>query len=284
MMLSGCVGHGRPPLGPAPNLWDAPVALQPPPAAPCGPVAPPEPDPAALAIVAWSQRDQRAELDGAIGNWQRARQMQPHNVAVLLHLAEAQAFLGDVQAAEGTPAVAAWQAGADAAQAALQATGAASDAAAALFWFGVNTYKVAWTSGLASALRHSEAITQALRQSVAQDPNYYHGAAQSFLASHLCRLPPGLGGDLAQAEQLFADAQSRAPQFFPTRVMMAYDWALRAQRADTFQTALRAVVHGPSDALPERQAEQRLAQRQAAALLQAHPLWAQPAAAHDAHE
>lgn len=110
---------------------------------------------------------------------------------------------------------------------------------------------------------------QALVERVVElEPNYYYGAALSFLGALHASRPAMLGGDSAKSREYFNRALEASPHYLMNKVIAALYLAVQTQDRAYFERLLREVMAADANALPEQRLANELAKRRAALLLE----------------
>ncbi len=104
---------------------------------------------------------------------------------------------------------------------------------------------------------------------IAMTPEYFHGMPYVLKAIMLAKTPPMLGGDLATSQRLFEAAFGvTGGRFLYHRVLYARYYCVAALDQRAFVTALEAVLAAPEDLFPEVRLINRIAQEEAAILIE----------------
>ncbi|MEM1417634.1 MAG: TRAP transporter TatT component family protein [Myxococcota bacterium] len=235
----------------------------------------------------WANRDEEAGLRQAIAGFQAAVDADPAQPEAWVMLARSHYLLADchlsfdemrteekqsefeagTQAAEfalvhGYPAFAErMRAGAR-----IEETLDTLDAAAvpALYWRASSLGK--WASAdFATLLSYKDEIKAIMQTCLDLDSDYFHSGPSRYFGVFYGRAPGFAGGDLEQSKTFFDTSLSEAPNYFGTRVLMAQDYAVKAQDRALFEEQLNIVIQGDPEAggleiAPENRCEQRKAQ------------------------
>jgi hypothetical protein len=277
MLLAACGG--------APKMIDRPIERTPAPA-----VAATDAHAAAVADAerAFAERLDPARLRDAIAAWQRAVAERDTDVASYTALARAWFFLADAHLdadADAGERKRAYEQGAAFADRGLRALspvyeqrragGAEVDAAAAdlgkdaaalLYWWGMNAIRWADLDGWTTAAGMYKGVFRAIERAGALDPAIDHAGPARFFGSARAEAPAIAGGSLTDSAAFFADAVARAPDFLETYLQRAKTLARRTKDRALFDASIRKVLDTPSDSLPDAIPEQEVAKRKARAL------------------
>jgi hypothetical protein len=277
MLLAACGG--------APKTIDRPIERTPAPA-----VAATDAHAAAVADAerAFAERLDPARLRDAIAAWQRAVAERDTDVASYTALARAWFFLADAHLdadADAGERKRAYEQGAAFADRGLRALspvyeqrragGAEVDAAAAdlgkdaaalLYWWGMNAIRWADLDGWTTAAGMYKGVFRAIERAGTLDPAIDHAGPARFFGSARAEAPAIAGGSLTDSAAFFADAVARAPDFLETYLQRAKTLARRTKDRALFDASIRKVLDTPSDSLPDAIPEQEVAKRKARAL------------------
>lgn len=143
-----------------------------------------------------------------------------------------------------------------------------ADAVPALYWRSVSLGRWASLQGKPMLLSYEAEIRGAINRSVALAPEYHHGGPHRFLGTYFAHAPAFAGRDLARSRYHFDRALEIAPDYYPTRVLFAREYAVAARDREAFEDALRHVIEGDPDRLEGAGPENRCAQRSASKLVQ----------------
>lgn len=237
------------------------------------------------ARAAWERRADRDQLELAIASWEAlaAKRADPE---VLVPLARAYVFLGEVRAAEGAEPAAlaeAYDRAVRAGEAALLASSPAfaeriaagapveealdllpADAVGAVYWYAASLSGYALAKGLTPAIYFHGRIVALLSYVIARDEKLEHAGAHRTLGTYYAKAPAAAGGDLAKARVHFERALAVAAGFAGNKLALAEHYATSALERELFSRLLREVAAGPTDRSPEG----ALARARAARLLE----------------
>jgi hypothetical protein len=236
--------------------------------------------------AAWSRRDDRPQLEQALALQQQLLELAGGgDYALLVKLSRGHYLLG-TQTDDTDAKIAAFEAGmrygdlalytfeefrkrvkdeGEAPEVAVAALG--PEAVDAIYWDAVNVAKWARAKGMLKVLMMKDKARAMIERVRALQPGYYHGAADRYLGAYHAALPGFAGRDLKKSREHFEASLRLAPGYLPTRVLMAEYLALTEDDAALYRELLEQVLAGDAGALPEVAPELRLAQRQAAMML-----------------
>ncbi len=241
----------------------------------------------------WAKRDDKAAVEGAIAAWEAAAKADPNNADVRVKLARAQYYLADafVSLEEGDdlkerlmpvyekgadwgeealiiidPGFAAkMKSGIDFAEAVqeIQAAGVP-----ATYWYCTNLGRFAVQKGLSARLFYKDRVKAAMERIKALDESFFYAGADRYFGAFYSALPSIAGKDLDKSKVHFDKAISLAPQYLPTKVIMA-DFLLRelddrAQYEKTLNEVLAAQEGDDPNFAPENRAAKRQAKNRLA--------------------
>lgn len=139
-------------------------------------------------------------------------------------------------------------------------------ASKALYWYASNLGKWALLEGFATILSRKDTIKVAMDKVEADVPVYANGGSYRYLGAYYTKLPfPG--GDLPKSKSYFDKAINAAPNYLATRVLLAKDWATKAEDKDEFKKQLEFVLAFDLSKAPEIEAENIAEQHKAKDLL-----------------
>jgi len=239
------------------------------------------------ARAAWDQRGDEAQVRVAVEKYGEAASADPSDSETLVMLSRSNYFLADCHLsfdeARRDEMMTTYEAGTNAAERALIAI---SDdfatrmrngtrieeaievldqgAVPALYWRASNLGKWASADGFATLLSYKDEIRAVMSHCLELDPDYFYSAPHRYFGVFYGRAPSFAGGDTEQSREHFETSLRAAPNYFATRVLMAQDYAVKAQERAVFEEQLNYVIeHDPSEGgaeiTPENECEQRKA-------------------------
>ena len=241
--------------------------------------------------AAWAQRDELAQVDTAIQQFQAAVEAEPGDHESWVKLSRALYFKSDChlrfQDGADEQFLASFEQGTQAAEHALVALSAdfgermragtrieeavdTLDASAvpALYWRSSNLGKWASAKGFATLLSYKDEIRAIMQRCLDLDPTYNHYGPDRYFGVFYGRAPSFAGGDLEQSREHFETSMEHEPNYFATHVLMAQDYAIKAQDRALFDQQLQWVLSHDPESMPELAPENRCEQRKARELLE----------------
>ena len=239
--------------------------------------------------AAWAQRDDAAQLQAAIDGYTTVTQSNPSDYDSWVRLSRAHYFMADCHLrfddAKQEEMMTAFQAGTQAAERGLMTlspefkeqmqAGAlmqdavsvlGEDAVPALYWRASNLGKWASQDGFATLLSYKDEIRAVMAACLEKDRDFFHWGPDRYFGVFFARAPSFAGGDLERSKEHFEASLAREPNYFGTHVLMAQDYAVKAQDRALFDEHLNFVLQGdPTSAGeelgPENRCEVRKAQQ-----------------------
>ncbi len=245
----------------------------------------------AAGVAAWAQRDELAQVDTAIEQWQAAVEADPSDYETWVRLSRAHYFKSDchLRFADDSeePFLASFEAGTQAAEHALVALSSdfgermragtrieeavdTLDASAvpALYWRSSNLGKWASAKGFATLISYKDEIRAIMQRCLDLDPAYNHYGPDRYFGVFYGRAPSFAGGDIELSREHFETSMEHEPNYFATHVLMAQDYAIKAQDRALFDAQLQWVLTHDPESLPELAPENRCEQHKARVLLE----------------
>ncbi len=245
----------------------------------------------AEAKEAWEKRDDEAEVKKAIAAWREATEIDPKDYDSLVSLARAEYFLADCHVGFDENAKEEYKKILESAtRSAERALMAISDeftkkmrsgwrieeavqvldkrAVPALYWRSSALGKWATADGFATLLSYKDEVKAIMQRCLDLDQPYYFYGPDRYFGVFYGRAPAMSGGDLNKSKHHFEISLSKYPDYFATRVLMADDYAVKAQDKQLYRELLEYVINGDPEALPEAAPENRCEQRKAKLLLE----------------
>lgn len=243
------------------------------------------------AQAAWSGRDEEASVRTAIAKYSAITEADPADHEAWVMLSRSYYFLADCHLrfdeSKEEEFMSSFEHGTDAAEHALIAVSddfaqrmragtrieealEVLDASAVpgLYWRASNLGKWASADGFATLLSYKDEIRAVMARCLELDREYYYWGPDRYFGVFYGRAPSFAGGDVARSREHFETSLRHAPHYFATRVLMAQDYAVKAQDRATFDEQLAYVLeHDPEEGGPDIAPENRCEQRKARELL-----------------
>jgi hypothetical protein len=241
------------------------------------------------ADAAWAERDDTARLQEAIDGYTAVTQSNPDDYDTWVKLSRAHYFMADCHhrfdEAKAEDMMSSFQSGTQAAERGLMSlspefkermqAGSRVDqalevlgesAVPALYWRASNLGKWASADSFATLLSYKDEIRAVMAHCLENDRDYFHWGPDRYFGVFFGRAPSFAGGDLERSKQHFEASLSREPNYFGTHVLMAQDYAVKAQDRAVFDEHIDFVLNGDPMAAgpelgPENRCEVRKAQR-----------------------
>lgn len=138
----------------------------------------------------------------------------------------------------------------------------------ALYWRSSALGKWASAEGFATLLSYKDEVKAIMERCLELDQPFYYYGPDRYFGVFYGRAPAMSGGDLNKSRAHFDLSLEKEPNYFATRVLMADDYAVKAQDKQLYRELLEHVINGDADALPEAAPENRCEQRKAKLLLE----------------
>lgn len=264
------------------NTWDAKAKTQAPAQA-----AAVEGDPEAEGDALWEQRDDQAQLEAALAAWELALAAKPTDVELLVKLARGSYLLSDGYfRADKERYLETFEKGVDYAERALTASSPefekrvragetvikaveSVDAVGvpALYWYSSNLGKWAKAKGFTTLLGNKDTIKAIMERCLELDESYFYGGPHRYFGAYYAVAPSFAGGDLNKAKAHFDKSLEAAPDAVSTKVLMAENYAVKAQDRELFVKLLEEVLAVEDDIVPELVPETKIEKEKARELL-----------------
>lgn len=238
----------------------------------------------------WDQRDDPAKIREAIAKWDAAVKIKPDDAEAYAKLARACYLLADGHLAFDTTKVdeflAMHEQGAAYAEQGMAAISPEfekrrhagtkieyavmvlnQDAVPHMYWFASNLGKWAKFKGMSTMLKHKDRIFSIVSRVYELDPNYFYGAADRYFGAYYAVAPAFAGGDLAKSNEYFQKALAKYQNYLGTHVLIAENYAPKAQDRALFERHLKFVLEAPEDIIPELAPEARVEKKKAEKLM-----------------
>lgn len=278
MTLVGC-GKGRV------STWDAKAKTAPAPQV----ASEGDEDVEAQGDALWMERGDEAKLKGALSAWERALAQKPSDAELLLKLARGTYLLADgFYRADKDQYLATFEKGVDYAERALvvlspefeakvKAGGSVIEASKlveapgvpALYWYSSNLGKWAKAKGFTTLLGNKDAIKAIMERCLELDESFFHGGPHRYFGAYYAVAPSFAGGDLARSKEHFDRSIELAPTVVSTKVLMAENYAVKAQDKELYVRLLNEVLAVDPNIEPELVPETLIEQQKARELLEA---------------
>jgi tetratricopeptide (TPR) repeat protein len=239
--------------------------------------------------AAWANRDDEAQVRAAIESWERAVALDPSDHATWTRIARGYYFLGDghLRFTDEAALRGNYERGVQAGERALAALSPEfaervragerieevvgilpATAVPALYWRATNLGRWAQQEGFATVLSYKDEVRATLTHCLEQDRYYFFAAPDRYFGAFYSIAPAYAGGDLDRSREHFEHSMARFPNYFGTRVLMAENYAVKAQNRELFVELLQYVLDGDPEALPDVAPENRVEQRKARQLME----------------
>ena len=235
----------------------------------------------------WNERDDEAKLRIAIAKWNEATQADPADAETWVRLSRARYFLADCHLRFDESKVeefmSTFEQGTQAAERALMAmndefaqrmragtrieeavTVLDREAVPGLYWRASNLGKWAAADSFATLLSYKDEIRAIMGHCLEQDPEFYYAGPHRYFGAFYGRAPSFAGGDVERSREHFETSIRHSPNYFATRVLMAQDYAVKAQERAVFDEQINYVLNtdpeaGGPEIAPENRCEVRKA-------------------------
>ena len=236
---------------------------------------------------AWAGRDEEANVRRAIELYTQATQADRSDYDAWVMLSRSQYFLADCHLrfdeSKQEEFLQSFEQGTRAAENALIANNSdfaermragtrieealdVLDASAvpALYWRASNLGKWASADGFATLLSYKDEIRAVMGACLELDQEYYYYGPDRYFGVFYGRAPSFAGGDTDRSREHFETSLREHPNYFATHVLMAQDYAVKAQDRATFDEHINFVLQGdPEAGGPEIAPESRCEVRKA---------------------
>lgn len=235
---------------------------------------------------AWAGRDEEASVDTAIQRFQAALEIDGTDYETWVSLSRALYFKADCHVrfdqARNAEFMSTFEEGTRAAERSLMALSSdfaermqngtrieeavsVLDARAvpALYWRSSNLGKWASADGFATLLSYKDEIRAIMQFCLENDQEYYYYGPDRYFGVFYARAPSFAGGDLERSREHFETSLRQYENYFATHVLMAQDYAVKAQDRSVFDARLAFVLDGDPESIPEVAPENRCEQRKA---------------------
>ena len=138
----------------------------------------------------------------------------------------------------------------------------------ALYWRSSALGKWATADGFATLLSYKDEVKAIMQRCLELDQEYYFYGPDRYFGVFYGRAPAMSGGDLGKSKHHFEISLDKFPNYFATRVLMADDYAVKAQDKVLYRELLEYVIEGDPESLPEAAPENRCEQKKAKLLLE----------------
>jgi tetratricopeptide (TPR) repeat protein len=234
----------------------------------------------------WQERKDQKELEKAISLWEKAIQMEAPGLSdeektdkqaeAYERLARSYYFLadshirlqGDDEEANEEEMMRTYEKGVTAAENAIKlrdpnfsaklAQGESwqdhvkqADEAAipGLYWYATNLGKWALLEGIATILARKDDIKATMEFICDKNEKFYYGACHRYFAVYWTKVP--FSKDAEKAKKHFDKTLEIAPDYFATKVLMAENYAVLADKRKLYDKLVAEVIETPVDAVPE---------------------------------
>lgn len=240
----------------------------------------------AAADAAFENRDDRAQLEQAIGDYEKALAGSPNDVTLYERLARATYFLADahlraepVKQEEIYNKSIEWGERCMALDANFKAKveggtkpdqaakGLSKEYAGCIYWAAAALGKWATIKGFATRVANKDRIKNWVDTVTLLDPTYFYGAPDRYWGAYYAILPGFMGKDLNKSEEHFKKSLAIAPNYLGTKVLMAERLATERSDRALFKALLEEVINADPNVQPEIAPENKVEQVKAKELL-----------------
>lgn len=238
----------------------------------------------------WAERLDEQKLRGALAKWEQAVALKSDDHETYLKLARGYYFLADgflsFDPAKTDEFLATHEKGQAYAEQGLKAlspefekrlrTGTkiedavmvlGREAVPLMYWYDVNLGKWAKFKGISTTLKFKDRIFRVMSRVYELDPDYFHGAPDRYWGAYYAVAPAFAGGDLEKSRRHFEMSLKKAPNYFATHVLIAENYAPKAQDRALFERELKFVLETPAETMPDLVPEQTIEKRKAERLM-----------------
>jgi len=138
---------------------------------------------------------------------------------------------------------------------------------AGLYWYATNLSAWATSQGFITRLRYKDDSHAAMQRVKEIDQNYFYSGPNRYFGVWEVLTLGQAGGNLARAEELFAEAARWAPQYLGTKVLWAEFLCVKKKDKQQFEKLLKEVVATNIMQYPSLEAENHAEQEKARRLL-----------------
>lgn len=250
-------------------------------------------DPAAHAAAvaagdaAFALRDDRAQLELAIGKWQEAVALKDDDYETYEKLARAHYLLADgwlyfEQNDKKPQFLATYEKGFQYAERGMRARYPAVDERLSagidlkdaaqlidkagiglLYWYATNLGKWGNAQDITVVLEYKDRIYAVMEHVFELDPQFFYGAADRYFGAYYSIAPSFAGGDLDRSWNHFQTTMKIEPRYVATYNLIAEFYAPKKQDGALFDQMLDKVLAAPDDIIPELTAETKIEKRKA---------------------
>jgi tetratricopeptide (TPR) repeat protein len=240
--------------------------------------------------AAWALRNDEAKIREAIAKWDAAVKVKPDDAETYAKLARACYLLADghlfFDPAKVDEFLTTHERGFEYAQIGMAAISPDfekrrhagtqiehavmvlnADAVPMMYWYASNLGKWAKFKGMTTMLKQKDRIFSIVSRVYELDPEYFYGAADRYFGAYYAVAPAFAGGDLAKSNEYFQKALARYQNYLGTHVLIAENYAPKAQDRALFDRHLKFVMEAPEDIIPELVPEARVEKRKAEKLM-----------------
>ncbi|MCA9706838.1 MAG: hypothetical protein KDK70_13380 [Myxococcales bacterium] len=219
----------------------------------------------------WAKRTDPAAIRAALAEWEKAAELEPKNLAVLVKLTRGYYFLADgylrdneKEYLDAMDKAVKWGERAMVAaspdfEAKMRSGAKIPEAVAtvpkegvpAMYWYASALGKWAKKKGFAVLVGQKDNVKATMDRCLALDPNFYYGGPHRYFGAFYAVAPPFAGGDLEKSKVHFNKSLEIEPNYLGTKVLWAQELAVKQQDEETFEALLNEVLAAPDDAIPE---------------------------------
>ncbi|MBL7714354.1 MAG: hypothetical protein JNL01_02735 [Bdellovibrionales bacterium] len=239
-----------------------------------------------VARTHWAKRDQKAEVEKAIAELEKAVQADAGNEEALVLLCRANYLLADGHLDDKDMKKKIWEKGTFWGEKALALNPkirakvvdekvaleevldlVEPGQVPALYWTAVNLGKWARLSGIGTTLKYKDRIKKMIEKVEALDPGFFFGAVHRYWGTFYAVAPGFAGGDMNKSAERFKKGIEVAPHYLGTRVLYAEAYALKKGDRALFTEELNAVLKAKTSVVAEIEPENKIEQTKAKKLL-----------------
>lgn len=232
------------------------------------------------AMVSWSKRHEKAELEKALTNFEKLAKSTDDNYEYLTYLTRGYYLLADAHYSKVDDKKKYWEIGTSWGEKAMATNANFASAmkdgekvedhldklgvkeVAAMYWTAANLGKWAKNSGIATTLKYKNRIRTLVATVEKIKPDYFYGAAFRYWGGYYAVAPSFAGGSMPKSKKSFEKAISMAPDYLGTKVLYAGLYMTKQGDKKGFKQLLNEVLNAkPKDKAidPENIIEKRKA-------------------------
>jgi hypothetical protein len=213
------------------------------------------------AIVHWSKRHIKEELEKAIELYKRLSQSTENNYKFLAKLSRAHYFLADAHHSDMEMKKKIWELGTSFGEKAMAKNTVFSkemlkegarvedhldllgkNEIAAMYWTASNLGKWAKNSGIATTLKYKTLIKKLISRVEKLDRTFFYFAPDRYWGAFFAIAPGFAGGDMDQSKIRFERNLKEAPAYLGTKVLFADYYMTKKDDQESFKKLLNEVL------------------------------------------